>query len=174
MPKIRYCALPDSALLQKYAVVGTYTDCYAVDLDRRISQSEFVSAFYTTWLFKLERWILAWAVNRPSSDAEASELAATSRDAFAAWRVEQRTHDQLLMCDFIGRTRSWLMTAPRADHDDGTRLYFGSAVVPRIDPATGARSLGVSYRALLGFHRLYSRLLLGAACARLHRRANSL
>ena len=173
MPKIRNCALPDSALLQKYAVEGTYTDCYAVNLDRRISQSEFVSAFYTTWLFKLERWILAWAVNRPSSDAQASELAAATRDAFAAWRVEQRTHDQLLMCDFIGRTRSWLMTARRADHDDCTRLYFGSAVVPRVDPVTGARSLGVSYRALLGFHKLYSRLLLGAACARLHRLANS-
>jgi hypothetical protein len=42
-------------------------------------------------------------------------------------------------------------------------------VVPRIDPASGKSSLGLVYRALLGFHKVYSRLLLGAAAMRLQR-----
>ena len=169
MPKIRLLPLPDSALLQKYAIEGTYTDCYGVDLDQHVSQVEFVSAFYTTWLFKLERWILAIAVKRPSSDEQVIELAAAERETFAAWHVESRTPEQLLMCDFIGRTRSWLMTDQRA----GTRLYFGSAVVPRVDPATGTHSLGAIFRVLLGFHKVYSRFLLGAACSKLRRLGKS-
>lgn len=173
VPNIRACPLPDSALLKKYVVEGTYTDCYFVDFDHRVEQTDFICAFYTTWLFKLERWILGWAVKCPSSDKQAFELANALCGEFAAWHLEQRTQDQLLMCDFTGRTRSWLMTAPHANHRDCTRLYFGSAVVPRIDAATGERSFGLTYSALLGFHRLYSRLLLGAACSKLGRSANA-
>ena len=45
-------------------------------------------------------------------------------------------------------------------------FYFGSAVVPR--PSKGARNrrMGRVFHALLGFHRLYSRLLLLAASKR--------
>jgi hypothetical protein len=44
-----------------------------------------------------------------------------------------------------------------------TRLYFGSAVVTR----TGQRRKAARFRALLGFHRGYSRALLAAAKSRL-------
>ena len=71
-----------------------------------------MTAFYTTWLFRLERWILRLAVARPSTDEEAHQLARGEREAFAAWSVEARAPDQLLMCDFTGRTRSWLMVVP--------------------------------------------------------------
>ena len=97
-------------------------------------------------------------VARPSRDAEARELASGQRQQFAAWSVEGRAPGQLLMCDFAGSTRSWLMAAPAGQ---GTRLYFGSAVVR-------ARQGGM-FRALLGFHKLYSRILLRAAAARLLR-----
>ncbi|SFN27453.1 hypothetical protein SAMN05216289_11115 [Dokdonella immobilis] len=135
----------------------------------KVSQAEFVSAFYTTGLFRLERWILSVFARRPSSDEEAFQLARGERDRFAAWQVEQRSENELLLCDFSGRTRSWLMTEPTAVGADstGTLLRFGSAVVSRVDPATGTRSLGTLFHLLLGFHRLYSRLLLRAACARL-------
>lgn len=122
-----------------------------------------MTAFYTTWLFRLERWILRLAVARPSTDEEARQLARGEREAFAAWSVEARAPDQLLMCDFTGRTRSWLMVAPAA----GTRLYFGSVVVPVRDPKTGETGLGPVHGPLIGFHKLYSRLLLGAAARRL-------
>lgn len=121
-----------------------------------------MAAFYTTRLFRLERWILRLAVARPSTDEEARQLARGERDSFAAWSVEARAPDQLLMCDFTGRTRSWLMVAPAAG-TSGTRLYFGSVVVPVRDPNTGAMGLGPVHGPLIGFHKRYSRLLLGAA-----------
>ena len=160
------CDLPDSALLQRHRQAGAYTDCYAVDVAAPVAQADFVEAFYTTGVFKLERAILAALVAKPSTDAQARALARGEVDAFAAWRVEARTQDQLLLCDFRGRTCSWLMAAPI---DGGTRLYFGSAVIPVADPRTGHKAMGGAFAALLGFHKLYSRVLLRAAVARLRR-----
>jgi len=62
----------------------------------------FVEAFYATALFKLERWLLRFLVARPSTDAEAHELARGERYSFAAWSVEARTPDQVLLRDFNG------------------------------------------------------------------------
>ena len=158
--------LPEHALLARYAGQGGYTDCYATELPGQISHAEFVAAFYTTWLFKLERAILKWLAARPSTDVEAEQLARGGRSSFAAWTVEANAPNQLLLCDFLGNTRSWFMVEPL--HDGGvTRLYFGSAVVPRARRGHGAPRLGLRFRALLGFHRRYSRALLAAARARL-------
>lgn len=158
-------ALPEHALLARYAGDGGYTDCYATDLPGNFSQAEYVAAFYTTWLFKLERVILKLLVAKPSTDQQAEELARGGRASFAAWTVEASAPNQLLMRDFLGNTRSWLMVEPR--HEGGvTRLYFGSAVVARKGHA-GQRKLDLRFRALLGFHQRYSRALLAAARARL-------
>lgn len=167
--KIDAHPFPESAFLQKYNRLGNHTDCYGVEVDFGVSHEEFVSAFYTTWLFKLERWILGWAVNRPSTDSEAIELAQGRRERFAAWDVESRSEHQLLLCDMHGRTRSWLMTSADVVNAGGTRLWFGSAVVPCSPVAGKTASLGFPYSALLGFHKLYSRCLLRAACSKLQR-----
>lgn len=151
--------LPAEALLQRYREQGAYTDCFAVDVPGQVAHAAFVEAFYTSSVFKLERLLLALFVSRPSNDAEVRELAGGKREKFAAWSVEARAPGQLLMCDFAGSTRSWLMAVP-AD-GAGTRLYFGSAVV--------RRSQGGAFRALLGFHKLYSRILLRAAASRVRR-----
>lgn len=143
--------LPPNALLQKYVQSGAYTDCFSTEVSRNVSLDEYVGAFYTTWLFKLERIILKVAVSRPSTDAQVKALTDGETDTFAAWQVEARTADQLLMCDFREATRSWFMVT-------SGRLYFGSAVVPVDQP---------SYKMLLGLHRLYSRALLAAARSRL-------
>jgi hypothetical protein len=45
-------------------------------------------------------------------------------------------------------------------------LYFGSAVVP-VRGKSGRPAMGRQYRALLGFHKLYSQLLLRAAAAKI-------
>lgn len=170
MFSIQSCELPPDALLGRYLGGGAYVDCYVTEIARPVTHAEYVAAFYTTWIFKLERLILAWLVSRPSTDEQASALAAGSLDSFAAWSVESRSSDQLLLCDFRGRTRSWLMVVPiEGKGVTGTRLYFGSAVVPVIDRISGQASLGFTYRALLGFHRLYSRALLRAARSRLGR-----
>ena len=49
-------------------------------------------------------------------------------------------------------------------------LALGTGIVPATDKNTGAKSLSLMFRALLGFHKLYSRTLLRAACSRLSHR----
>lgn len=64
---------------------------------------------------------------------------------------------------------AWLMTEP--DGRGGTRLHFGSAVVPRRHGDSAKPRMGLLFHALLGFHQRYSRALLGAAQRRLQNRA---
>jgi hypothetical protein len=109
---VAQCLVPKSALLQRYVGEGSYVDCYTTDIATPVSQAEFVEAFYTTPVFRLERLILRWAVSKPSTDDEARALATRRADSFAAWTVEERTENQVLLCDFVGRTRSWLMAEP--------------------------------------------------------------
>lgn len=153
-------------MLAPYAGEGGYADCYTTVVGRAVTHAEFVETFYTGGVFKLERLLLRLFLSKPSTDAQVRQLAAGEVDHFSAWTVEGRATNQLLMCDLHGRTRSWLMVAPVAN---GTQLYFGSAVVPVRDRATGQRRLGLLFKALLGFHRLYSRILLAAAASRLRR-----
>lgn len=158
------CDLPPNALLRRYQNSGAYTDCYTVEVARRVSHAEYVAVFYTTFVFKTERVLLSWLLSKPSTDTQAGRLARGEVGLFAAWTVEARAADQLLMADYVGRTKSWLMIAPSGDA--ATRLYFGSAVVPVRD-RSGQPRMGRSYSALLGFHKLYSRVLLSAAAAKI-------
>ncbi len=167
MNRIQLCELPQKALLSKYKQQGAYADCYSVEMPRAISCAEYVEAFYTTPLFKIERSILATLVSRSSTDIQAKQLASGEVDTFAAWSVEGRAENQLLLCDFLGRTRSWLMTDAGQGNSGCTRLYFGSAVVPELNAETGQASYGFVFHALQGFHHLYSRALLRSAVSRL-------
>lgn len=160
--------LPDNALLRRYADQKAYTDCYCSYGQGPAALSAFVLAFYTTPVFKLERWLLARFLSKPSTDQQARQVAEGTISEFSAWHVEARTRNQLLMCDLHGRTRSWFMVKPGAqDHSGETQLLFGSAVVPVRSQRTGRLALGFGFTALLGFHRLYSRVLLAAARRRL-------
>lgn len=152
--------LPGTSLLAVYDGRGAYTDCYTIVVPGSVALQDFVAAFYTSGLFRIERWVLGRLAGRASTDAEAREMAAGTRTRFAAWEVESRDRRQLLLRDFTGRTRSWLMVEP-----DGarTRLYFGSAVLPVRDQRSGQAVLAWPVRALLGFHRRYSVALLRAA-----------
>ena len=174
MATIQPCSLPDDALLSKYLHGGAYADCFVTEIARPVSHAEYVEAFYTTAVFKVERLLLAAFVARPSTDPQARELASGKADSFAAWTVEARGPDQLLLSDFQGRTRSWLMCAPAATNaSTSTRLYFGSAVVPKATTRSGEARMGFVFSALLGFHKLYSRMLLRAAVSRLERAPTS-
>ena len=149
---VRAETLPENALLQRYAQNDkNYTDCFVKEVPGNISLTDFITAFYTTPLFRAERFVLKLAVRRPSTDAQAQAIAAGQAEEFAVWSVEDRSEDQALFCDMASSTRSWFMVEPI---DGGTRLYFGSAVTP-------GTSLFV--RALAPLHKIYSRGLLGAA-----------
>ena len=161
--------LPTNALLAKYANSGAYTDCFATDVARTVSHAGFVEAFYTGRLFKLERLLLRVFLCKPSTDLQARQLAAGELNEFAAWTVEERAGNELLLCAVDGRTRSWLMVST-TDVPSGTRLYFGSALLPGRktgNASTGKPTMGFTFKALLSFHNFYSRALLSAAARRL-------
>lgn len=159
--------LPETALLRRFAESGEYTDCFSTQVPALVSLPEFVAAFYTTRLFRAERFVLRWLASLPSSDGEALQLANGDRDAFAAWTVEDRSDDQLLLIDVRRQTGSWFLCEVV---ETGSQLYFGSVVFKRRKTAAGSE-LHWSYRSLLGAHRLYSRALLSAARSRLLRGA---
>ena len=165
----RPCSLPADALLAKYVSAGAYTDCYALDVAGAVSHAEYVEAFYTGRVFKIERFLLGLFFSRPSTDLQVKQLATGKIDHFSGWRVEDRRTDQVLLRDIIsGKTRSWLMVAPKAEGSaPATRLYFGSAVLVATTKATGEPRMDTGFRSVLWFHKLYSRILLDGARARL-------
>jgi hypothetical protein len=169
MPAVHPCEVPPNSLLRQYSGGGGFADCYVAEVAGSISQQSFVAAFYTTPLFKIERALLKVFAARPASDADAERLSRGEAGGFSAWRVEGQSPSELLLADMTGRTRSWLMAAPVAESARAprTRLYFGSAVVPRVAADGTTRGMGWAFHALLGFHRLYSHALLLAASKRL-------
>ncbi|MDJ0940452.1 MAG: hypothetical protein QNJ00_11885, partial [Woeseiaceae bacterium] len=74
---VRAVELPAGALLERYRVdplpgcEPAYVDSYAVSVAGDRSLQEFVSAFYTTPLFRMERLILSGLFSLPSTDADA-------------------------------------------------------------------------------------------------------
>jgi len=161
MLSIEKCAIPPQGLLSKYSLDGMYADAYRIEIKGKVILPVFVFAFYTTWFFKIEQFILAHFAKRPSNNLQAQELADGAINKFAIWSVESRNDNELLMCDIHGRTRSWFMVRHLGTQENTrTQLYFGSAVVPRNDPKTGKTSLGLVFQSLLGFHQIYSILLL--------------
>lgn len=169
MTKAEFCPLPRSALLERYdpAIApdahGGYVDSFSRTVTGDVSLADFVYAFYTSPVFRVERWILA-ALKLPANDQQAFAVSRGAADKFAAWSVEQRSESELLMCDVRGHTRSWF----RVERvPSGTRLFFGSAIVPIDRDRHGSPILGRGYRLLLGFHRLYSKIILNSAARRL-------
>lgn len=166
--------LPEQSLLFDYHAKGDYTDCFTIDVAGDVSQQQFVIAFYTSRLFKVERFVLKWLVAKPSTDPEAEKLANGSIDSFAAWTVEGQEPNQLLLCDYQGRTRSWLMAKPVGKGAEAaTRLFFGTGVVSATNRKTGRKSMPLPFRLLLGFHRRYAKALLRSAVMRLIARESS-
>lgn len=164
MYSIQRSPIPPNSLLHTYTTNGGYADAYLAEFVAPVSLQEWMFTFYTTPLFKVERWILRFTISKPSTDAQAQQLADGEIDTFAAWRLEARRDDEVLLCDISGRTRSWLKAA-LVDDGSGlrTRLYFGSAVVPVQDRKTGRLTLGPVFQSLLKFHQIYSVLLLYSA-----------
>lgn len=171
MPSVQPCEIPLNSFLRKYEDGVGFADCYVTDVPGTVSQAAFVEAFYTSTLFKLERTMLRWLASQPATDADAHQLAAGLVGKFSAWRVEAQSSSELLLTDITGRTRSWLMALPIAVPESAprTRLYFGSAIVPKPSAGHQKASIGWLFHALLGFHRQYSRLLLRAASRRVQR-----
>lgn len=167
MPAIIQSDLPEKALLIRYAGSGAYTDCYYMDVPRTVVLSDYIASFYTSPVFKIERALLGLLAGKSATDDDARELAFDRISKFSAWTVEGRSDDQIMLRDILGRTRSWLMLVPVEDKSGTTRLYFGSAVMPKTRSETGEASFGFFFHALSGFHHWYTRALMRAACSKI-------
>lgn len=169
MAQVVETQIPDNTLIAGQAALhGYYTDCYSFDFGGAATLPQLINAFYTTPLFRLERLILAMRPQGRMRDVDVVALAAGKTDRMAIWHVEERRADEVLLS--AGRTKSWLMAEPYDPSlaGEGTRLYFGSVVVPEPPKREGAQPrLGPVFDSLLKAHRVYSRMLLGAAAYRL-------
>jgi hypothetical protein len=152
--------LPPDSLLARHSRAGDHADCYTIDVPGAVGLEAFVEAFYTSRGFLPERLFL-YLVGRGASAADARMLAQGGTACFAAWQVEARAERELLLRDYLGRTRSWLYAEPLPS--GGTRLHFGSGIIRREGDGAGDRAERGLFRLLLPFHARYSRLLLSAA-----------
>jgi hypothetical protein len=162
--------IPAEALHKRYKDEGGYADCYHAEISRAVDLAEFVEAFYTSPVFKIERFILKWLVFKSSTDAEAQRLARGEISQFSAWTLEARNTDQMLMKDYQGKTLSWFMVSP----GNPRLLYFGTAIVAsKKVKGTVYGQIPILFRATLWFHKLYSRALLWSAVKRLSVRTSA-
>jgi hypothetical protein len=126
-----------------------------------VTLPDYVTAFYTTPIFRTERALLRLA-GRPSTDAEARAVAEGTQDDFAVWTNPIRAENELLMQERSGATASWFMVQAEGDQ---TALFFGSTVRPK----SGGSEMPFTFKALLGVHNAYSRILLASAARRISR-----
>jgi hypothetical protein len=131
MPSIEPCEVPPNSLLRAYKAGAGFADCYLVEVPGAVTQEAFIGAFYTSPLFRVERKILKYLASRPATDADAMQLAAGKATKFSAWRVEKQSPSELLLADFTGRTRSWLMAEPVAIPDQPLVLRIGRLAARR-------------------------------------------
>ncbi|MDP5253806.1 MULTISPECIES: hypothetical protein [unclassified Vibrio] len=159
--------VPDASLLGKYKQRNAFTDCYSTVVTIPVTLPEFIDAFYTTWWFKLERWLLALFCRQSSTDKQVSQLARAQTSDMSVWRVESRTETEILLSAW--HTRSWLCVQSEQTSSHvviSTNLLFGSAVIP-------SRSNGqfaLLFHLLGGVHRWYAKCLLAAAAKQLRRK----
>ena len=169
MPKVIASELPTHALSAPYQEQGAFVDCYYIDIAKDISLDEYIQAFYTTSIFKLERSLLSLAMLKRTKDDEAVELSRGRSDNYSIWTVEGRESNQIMLRDFTGNTRSWLMVEKSSGSEISTRLYFGSVVMPKGKVENVQASFGVLFHLFGKFHQVYSRALLNAAYRKLLR-----
>lgn len=158
MSQITATALPETAFLARYeAQPDTHTDCFQVTLPKHIPLEDFINAFFNSLLFRIERLILKLTVKKPSTDEDIAKLANGTSDTMAAWQLEQRDENQILLEVPQTPIRTWLMRRTDGDH---THLYFGSAILPSRKDRHGKPAMGHLFFVLTWFHILYARALL--------------
>lgn len=161
--------LPEDSYLRDYGPkTGSYTDCFYLDVKRDVLLGDYIRAFFNTPIFRLERVILATFLGAGSSRQDVLDLASGAGTKLAAWQMEERSDDQILLAVTDGPVRTWLMVG-QSPEGKGTRLYFGSAVVPMATNDQGEPEIGDVYKRFMGFHKLYSRILLKSAARKLRR-----
>ena len=156
---IKTAHAPTGSLLQAYQQPEHYTDAFSLRYAGNVRFADYVTAFYCSRAFRPERWLLGVRASMRAGNAHARALGEGHRDEFAAWLVEARRDNEILLVDRSGRTRSWLMASPKTSPQGErmTVLWFGSAVCD-VGEATP-----LWFDMTIGFHVKYSRRLLASA-----------
>ncbi len=158
--------IPPGRLIADYAErAGHFTDCYSCVVPGKVALADYVTAFYTTPLFRAERFVLRVAAGAPSTDAQARAVADGQSERFAIWTVEARRGNELMMAERSGRTKSWFKVMSQGGE---TQLLFGTVVVP-VQSKSGDLVLGPVFDSLKWAHTIYARALLAAAARRVQR-----
>jgi len=174
MSKIIEAETPSDALSAKYLEDGAFVDCYYIDFPEEITLDRYIEAFYTTSLFKVERTILSIVTFKQTTDSEAAELSLGKSNSYSIWTVESRNSNQILLCDFTKKTRSWLMVKTLKNEETViSRLFFGSVVVPSKVSKSGHASFGLLFHLFSRFHLSYSKALLNSAYKNLLRKKST-
>lgn len=147
--KVQPIDVPAGSLLAAFGKAEDYRDCFARTVEGAVSLDAFIERFYCSMAFQPERLALS-LIGRGASNDDARAVASGKAETFAAWDVMERRENEILLRDFQGATASWLSVQISAD-PASTRLMFGSWV-------GGPESRAV--KALMGFHVLYSKVLL--------------
>ena len=169
MMSVNMAPNPEDGFLKDYdAIDGAHTDCFCTDIECLVTLEDFITAFFSTPIFKLERLLLRIFVGAKTTEEDVAALASGEASSFATWETEKRNQTQISLAVHNSPIRTWLKVEPKPETST-TQLYFGSAVLPTLKDHSGRPKLGVFICALMGFHMLYSRILLWSAKRRLMR-----
>lgn len=164
--------VPEGSLLQQCANrPGTYADAFFADVKGAPSLQDYIEAIFDSPVFRMERIVLAITVLKPAFRKDVEALAMGEGDRLAGWKTEQRTSNELLMAVENGQVRTWLKV--EAMPAGVSRVWFGSAVVPKHRTDGKQEGLGLAFRLMLRVHKFYSRVLLRSATRRLWAHAGS-
>lgn len=136
--------IPETGLLKPYSVrPGCHTGCFFVDVPGRVELSHYVSVFFTTPVFKLERKVLSVLAASPSDHQDVVDLASGAGDRLSMWRVEARHVTQTAPHGHAGAFAT-LDAAVRHHLDLVASLYAydrSQAILPDLPGATNWRVL---------------------------------
>ncbi len=144
---------PEHSLISEQSVLEGYvTNCLSGEVSKVVVLSDLIEAFYKTPLFRLGRLVLSLAPFGRLHDTDITALSKGRVDRIYVWQVEARLDTQILLS--AGGTKPWLMFQPL---DSGTRLCFGSVLVPRPSKVEGETpKVGWFLNSLIGARLIYS------------------
>lgn len=152
---------PEGALIRRYTTSpGGYSDCFYVDIPADVTLSDYILAFFSTPIFRMERLLLNLIPSGRSNAQCVLDLASGAGERMAGWKTETRNENQLLLAVGNGPIRTWLMVQGNQPANEKTRLYFGSAVLPTKMTKEGRPQLASVFQLFLSLHIIYSRLLI--------------
>jgi hypothetical protein len=170
MTQVTASELPPESLLARLRGPECYRDAFRASVAGDVSLGELITAFFSSRVFLTERMALH-LIGRGAGHRDIAALAAGRTERFAAWEVEAREENELLMHDFLDKTCCWLAVSSRREdaaldaplpvpETGRAYIWFGTAVREFEGPIVSR---------LRDAHRWYARLLLEAAARRLAR-----